>query len=114
MTPDVDLDDLRATVAALADAFLKVREEPDTLPGADAELLTEALGMATRSVLAGDYDSFKLAVAAFFAQPGLIPGGRAKWRLGDIAGDMLWRMNREALKRQIRTDLDRFLEDLLA
>lgn len=112
MTPDVDPDDLRVTVAALADAFLKVREEPDTLP--DAELLTEALGTATRSVLAGDYDSFKLAVATFFAQPDLIPGGRAKWRLGDIAGDVLWRMNREALKRQIRTDLDRFLEDLLA
>lgn len=113
MTPDVDLDDLRATVAALAEAFLKVREEPDTLPAPDAELLTEALEVAARSVLTDDYDTFKLAVATFFAQPDLIPGGRTKWRLGDIAGDMLWRMNREALKRQIRTDLDRFLEDLL-
>ena len=113
MTPDVDPTAVAAVAAGLADAFERVREQPESFAPEAAAALGAALDTATEAIVVGDYDAFKLAVAMFCAHPGLLPCGRSKWRLADLAGDAVWRMNRDLLKQGIRSDLDRFLDDLL-
>ena len=107
-----DPADMTACLSALAEAFERVRDEPGSFDPDTAETLVCALDTMHRAIVVGDYDSFKLAVAMFCAQPGLLPCGRSKWRLTDLAGDALWRMNRDVLKQTMRSDVDRFLDDL--
>jgi hypothetical protein len=113
MSRGITPDEASAVAGALADAFERVRDRPESFDPAAAEALTGALDAATGAILSGDYDTFKLAVAMFCAHPGLLPCGRSKWRLADLAGDAVWRMNRDLLKEGMRADLDRFLDELL-
>lgn len=61
------------------------------------EGLMEAAELASSALLADDYDVFKYAVTLLAITPNLFPTDH-KWRFADIAGDVVWTINRQKLE----------------
>lgn len=99
----------------LAAVIIKAESDPWDLGVDDDEILEElkaAAVIAKASVVTGDYDQFKYAVALVTATPGIIGGDRSKWSIMDVAGDLVWRVNRTVFKKDVAVEVDKFLDDL--
>lgn len=82
------------------------------VPEEALESVAEIVGSAAAALREGDYDIWKWVIATIVATPGVVDGGRSKWRYADIAGDVLWRFNRDAMKNDCAKAVDELLDEL--
>lgn len=115
MTDEQKIAAVKQASERLAAVLIKAETDPWELGIDDDEILEElkaAAIIAKASVLTGDYDQFKYAVALVTATPGAIAGDRSKWGLMDVVGDLVWRVNRTMFKREVADEVDQFLADV--
>lgn len=108
-------ENVRAVAERLACIIAVAAHSPWEIIEVDTELhdeLRDIAQLVAHTIHVGDYDEYKLAIACIVAVPGAIAGGREKWTLSDIAGDIIWRVNRDVIKKDIRADVDEFLNEL--
>lgn len=106
---------VRNAAERLAEVILKAEGDWWELGVTDDEILEDlkaAALIAKASVVAGDYDQFKYACALVTSAPGVIPGDRTKWGVMDVAGDLVWRVNRTVFKQDMAGEVDKFLADV--
>ena len=108
------LAEVRFAAERIADVFAHASDH-DYLAGldlvGDVESLSDAADVAVRSIPVGDYNAFKFACSLVIAS-GYTGTSRSAWAIGDVAGDVVWRVNRDSFKRDVAEDVERFLADL--
>ena len=108
------MDAVKEAAERFAEVIAKAETDWWELGVADEEILEDlkaAAFIAKASISTGDYDQFKYA-CALVTSSGVIPGDRSKWAVMEVAGDIVWRVNRDMMSRQIEKDVDRFLADV--
>ena len=109
------LAEVRFAAERIADVFAHAND-PDYLAGLDlvgdvVNNLGDAADVAVRSIPVGDYNAFKFACSLVIAS-GYTGASRSAWAIGDVAGDLVWRVNRDSFKRDVAEDVERFLAEL--
>lgn len=111
-----DIAEIRASAERIAEILTKGQHQSWELGIADDETREAVVAAATdagEAIVRGDFDLFKFSVATVVALEGLVPGGRRKWAVADAAGDVLWRVNRDAMKAEIAAGVEALIGEIL-